>query len=307
MYKNFKTTHSNNSSRAEKITKKFFFLITCVVIAILLTILAVLITKSIEFFSLVPVSNFLFHTEWDPQSSKHGNYGILPLLNGTILIVVIAIIASLPIGLMSAIYLSEFCSRKTRKFIKPFIELIAGIPTIVFGYFGVVFIAPVIKEIANHYNLIISLENALTAGIIMGIMIVPYIISLLDELFQTIPKCYKEASLALGSTPTETILHAILPIARQGIVAIIMLAVSRAIGETMIVTMAAGLTPNITLNPLNPVTTITSQIVTILSGDQEFSSPQTLAAFALATFLFLIIFFINTVAEKIINQYQKEF
>lgn len=291
----------------EKLLQKIFATVTLVTVLVSVFIITILATKTFEFFKQVSPLNFLFGTEWVPQAYGEASFGVFPLLNGTLLIMAISILIAAPIGLMASIYLSEFCGKSVRSIIKPLIELIAGIPTVVFGYFAIVFVAPLVRSIANYCGVHSSLENALTAGVVMGVMITPYIISLIDDILQEIPMHHREASMALGATKTETIVNSILPAAKSGIIAVIMLAVSRAIGETMIVTMSAGLTPQITLNPFESVTTITSQIVALLSGDQAFDSPQTLSAFALAASLFLITFYVNYIAQKVMKKFQGNF
>jgi phosphate transport system permease protein len=216
----------------------------------------------------------------------------------------IAVFFAAPIGIFSSVYIAEFCSGRLRNYLKPIIELMAGIPTVVYGYFAAVILAPVIKNICDHFGINSSLENAFTAGIVMGLMIIPYITSLCLDVFKEIPKNLREASVAMGANQSETVLSVILPTALPGLVAIILLAVSRAIGETMIVTMAAGLTANLTINPFQSVTTITAQIVTVLSGDQQFDSPQTLSAYALALTLFIITFLFNIVSNNIMTQFE---
>lgn len=291
----------------ERLLQKIFAAVTWVTVLVSVSIVIILATKSFEFFKQISPLDFLFSTEWVPQAYDVPSFGIFPLLNGTLLIMAIAMLIAVPIGLLAAIYLSEFCGKATRGIIKPLIELIAGIPTVVFGYFAIVFMAPSIKSIADSLGIYSSLENALTAGIVMGIMITPYIISLIDDILREVPAHHREASMALGATKTETIVNALLPAAKAGIISVIMLAISRAIGETMIVTMSAGLTPQITMNPFESVTTITSQIVALLSGDQAFDSPQTLSAFALAASLFLITFYINYEAQKVLKNFQENF
>jgi len=260
------------------------------------------------------VAQFLFGTEWNPQAAMRADqgdvktaFGFIPLLTGTLLITVIAIIVAGPLGLFSAIYLSEYASARVRAFAKPILEILAGIPTVVLGFFAALTVAPLIRGWGESVGLDIASESALAAGLVMGMMIIPFVSSLSDDVINAVPQALRDGSMALGSTKSETIRKVVLPAALPGIVSAFMLAISRAIGETMIVVMAAGLAANLTINPLEAVTTVTVQIKTILVGDQEFDSAKTLAAFALGFVLFFITLMLNMIALRIVNKYREQY
>ncbi len=301
-------------NRVEKLLE--FFLIASSTIAILTTIGIVLsvLFEALRFFKLVPVTEFLFGLHWSPQMAirpdqvgSSGAFGFIPLLTGTLLIAAIAMIVAAPIGLLAAIYLSEFASRKIRTVAKPMLEVLAGIPTVVYGFFAALVVAPFLRELGAAIGVPISSESALGAGLVMGIMIIPFVSSLSDDVINAVPQSLRDGSYGLGATQAETITQIIIPAALPGIVGGLLLAISRAIGETMIVVMAAGLTANLTLNPLQSVTTITAQIVGLLVGDQEFDSPKTLAAFALGLVLFLITLALNVLALHIVRKYREQY
>ncbi len=292
------------------------FLIACSLIAIVTTIGIVLslILESIRFFGKVSVLEFLFGTEWSPQTALRkdqvgasGAFGAIPLFAGTLLITAIAVIVALPIGLFSAIYLSDYASPRVRSIAKPLLEILAGIPTVVYGFFAALTVAPYIRELGNTLGLDVASESALAAGLVMGIMIIPVISSLSDDVINAVPQSLRDGSYALGATQSETITKVILPAALPGIFAAFLLAVSRAIGETMIVVMAAGLAANLTANPFEAVTTVTVQIVTLLVGDQEFDSAKTLAAFALGLLLFCVTLAVNIVALHVVRKYREQY
>lgn len=286
-------------------------------IAILTTLGIVLsvLYESLLFFSQIPISEFLFGTHWSPQiairsdqQGASGSFGAIPLFAGTLLITVIAMTVAAPIGLCSAIYLAEYAPDRVRATIKPLMEVLAGIPTVVYGFFAALFLAPNIRFIAESLgSQSASSESALAAGTVMGVMIIPFVSSLSDDVIRAVPQSIRDASLAMGATRSETIKKVVLPAALPGIVGGLLLAVSRAIGETMIVVMAAGLAANLTANPLESVTTITVQIVTLLVGDQEFDSVKTLAAFALGLTLFLVTLCLNIVALRIVKRYREQY
>ena len=288
-------------------------------IAILTTIGIVfsVIFESMRFFALVPVSEFLFGTTWNPQfegaeragSGQMGlaTYGSVPLFAGTFLISVVALSVSVPVGLFSAIYLSEYATPKVRSVVKPLMELLAGVPTVVYGFFAALTVAPFIRASGMSLGLDVASESALAAGLVMGIMIIPFVSSLSDDVINAVPQALRDAAYGLGSTRSETVRQVVLPAALPGIVAAVLLAVSRAVGETMIVVMAAGLAANLSLNPLDAVTTVTSQIVTILVGDQEFESAKTLSAFALALTLIVITLGLNFIALQIVKKYREQY
>ncbi|HYE34953.1 phosphate ABC transporter permease subunit PstC [Methylocaldum sp.] len=292
------------------------FLIVCSTLAIFTTIGIVLsvLFESIRFFQKVPVTEFLFGLDWSPQMAiredqvgSSGAFGAVPLFTGTLLISLIAMLVAVPIGLLSAIYLSEYAGPKFRATAKPLLEILAGIPTVVYGFFAALVVAPFVRDLGARFGLDVSSESALAAGAVMGIMIIPFVSSLSDDFINAVPQSLRDGAYALGATQAETIRQVIIPAALPGIVGGVLLAVSRAIGETMIVVMAAGLTANLTANPLAAVTTVTTQIVTLLVGDQEFDSPKTLAAFALGLVLFLVTLALNIIALHIVRKYREQY
>lgn len=306
------TTRARN--QVEKIIK--IILIFCSTIAIFTTIGIVLsvLYEAIRFFKQIPLHEFVFGLEWRPQMAiradqvgSSGAFGAVPVFVGTALISFIAMVVAVPIGLMSAIYLSEYAGKKFRAVAKPLIELLAGIPTVVYGFFAALTVAPFIRDVGTYVGLDVSSESALAAGLVMGIMIIPFVSSLSDDFINAVPQSLRDGSYSLGATKSETIKKVIVPAALPGIVGGILLAVSRAIGETMIVVMAAGLAANLTLNPLKTVTTVTVQIVTLLVGDQEFDSPKTLAAFALGLLLFVMTLILNIIALKVVRKYREQY
>jgi phosphate transport system permease protein len=277
-------------------------------VAVLTTIGIVLsvVYESLRFFAEVPVWKFLFGTEWAP-TAEPGAFGIIPLLGGTLLITLIAILVAGPLGLLSAVYLAEYANLRARRIIKPVLELLAGIPTVVLGFFAALTVAPFIRRAGEALGLSVASESALAAGLVMGMMIVPLISSLSDDIINAVPQSLRDGSYALGATQSETIKKVVLPAALPGIVSAFILATSRAIGETMIVVMAAGLAANLTFNPLAAVTTVTVQIATLLVGDQEFDSAKTLAAFALGLILFVITLGLNVVALRVVRKYREAY
>jgi phosphate transport system permease protein len=302
----------------ERIVK--IFLILCSVVAILTTlgIVLSLIFESLRFFQQVPVYKFLFGTHWSPQSAFTGAgtqagevnaeiFGAIPLFAGTLLITLIAMLVAAPLGLLSAIYLSDYASKQVRAVAKPVLEILAGIPTVVYGFFAALTVAPFFRGVGESLGLSVASESALAAGIVMGIMIIPFVSSLSDDVINAVPQSLRDGSAGLGATKSETIRKVVLPAALPGIVSAMLLAVSRAIGETMIVVMAAGLAANLTINPLEAVTTVTVQIVTLLVGDQEFDSAKTLAAFALGLVLFCITLTLNIIALRVVKKYREQY
>jgi phosphate transport system permease protein len=277
-------------------------------VAVLVTIgiLGSLIVETARFFQLVSPQEFFLGLRWSPQIAMRadqvgssGAFGAVPLFAGTLLITAISILVAGPIGLLAAIYTAFYANRRTRSIVKPALEILAGVPTVVYGFFAALIVAPVIRELGAQIGLDVASESALAAGLVMGIMIIPIISSLSDDAIAAIPKALRDSSYALGATRSETIIRAILPAALPGLVAAFLLAISRAIGETMIVVMAAGLAANLTPNPLEAVTTVTVQIVTLLTGDQEFDSAKTLAAFALGLTLFIVTLGLNVIALQV--------
>lgn len=293
-----------------------WLLFSCSFIAILTTLGIVMsvLFEAVRFFQIIPVTDFLFGLEWSPQMAiradqvgASGSFGFIPLAVGTLLISLVALLIAVPVGLMSAIYLSEYASRSFRSWTKPVLEVLAGIPTVVYGFFAALTVAPFIRDLGESIGLTVASESALAAGVVMGIMIVPFVMSLSDDIISAVPVAMREASLGMGATMNETIRKVLLPAALPGIVGGILLAASRAIGETMIVVMAAGLSAKLTINPLEAVTTITVQIVTLLVGDQEFDSPKTLAAFALGLVLFFVTLLLNVLALYIVRKYREQY
>ncbi len=291
-------------------------MIGCSTIAIFTTLGIVLsvLFESIRFFQLISPIDFLFGLEWSPQTAiradqvgSSGAFGAVPLFTGTLLISAIAMLVAVPVGLMSAIYLSEYATPRFRATAKPILEVLAGIPTVVYGFFAALTMAPLVREIGQSLGLEVASESALAAGLVMGIMIIPFVSSLSDDVINAVPQSMRDGSYALGATHSETIVKVLLPAALPGIVGSILLAVSRAIGETMIVVMAAGLSANLTANPLESVTTVTVQIVTLLTGDQEFDSAKTLAAFALGLVLFTITLTLNVIALHVVRKYREQY
>jgi phosphate transport system permease protein len=291
------------------------FLMICSTIAIFTTLGIVLsvLFEAMRFFQVVPVTDFLLGLEWSPQTAirsdqvgSSGAFGAVPLFAGTMLVSAIAMTVAVPVGLMTAIYLSEYASAAVRSRSKPLLEILAGIPTVVYGFFAALTVAPLVRGWGESLGLSVSSESALAAGFVMGIMIIPFVSSLSDDAINAVPQSLRDGAYALGATQSETIKKVIIPAALPGIVGGILLAVSRAIGETMIVVMAAGLAANLTANPLESVTTVTVQIVTLLVGDQEFDSPKTLAAFALGLVLFAVTLTLNVIALYIVRKYREQ-
>ncbi|MBM3580198.1 MAG: phosphate ABC transporter permease subunit PstC [Alphaproteobacteria bacterium] len=285
-------------------------------IGILITVAVTvsILFEALRFFELVNPLDFLFGTSWNPQMAMtteqevgKSSFGSVPVFLGTLLITLIAMAVAVPLGIMGAIQLCFYVKPRTRDFLKPILEVIAGVPTVVYGYFAVIFVAPFFKLLFSSLGFEIASESALAAGFVMGVMIIPFVLSLTDDALNSVPQALKDGALAMGSTKSEMVKKVVLPSAMPSIIGAVILAVSRAIGETMIVVMAAGLVAKLSFNPLDSVTTATAQIVTLLVGDQEFNSPKTLAAFALALTLFIITFIFNIVALAVIKNYKKKY
>ena len=298
----------------ERIIQNLLLASACVAIFTTLGIVLSVLFESIQFFRSVPIYDFVFGLDWSPQTAiredqvgSSGSFGAVPLFVGTLLVSAVAMVIAVPIGLMSAIYLAEYASKNVRNFAKPALEVLAGIPTVVYGFFAALTVAPFLRDLGNSFGVSVSSESALAAGGVMGIMIIPFISSLADDVITAVPQSMRDGSLAMGATHSETIRRVVIPAALPGIVGGIMLAVSRAIGETMIVVMAAGMAANLTANPLDSVTTVTVQIVTLLTGDQEFDSPKTLAAFALGLMLFMVTLMLNIFALHIVKKYREQY
>ncbi len=302
--------------RARQGTERIIYglMVFCAVSAIFVTIgiVASLVYETGQFLALVPLTEFLFGTRWEPQIpiredqiAAAGAFGVIPVFLGTIVITVIAMVVATPIGLLSAIYLNEFASRRVRGTVKPVLEILAGVPTVVYGFFAILVVAPAIRSFGADLGIPIASNTALAAGGVMGLMLIPFISSFADDALSAVPRSLRDGALALGATRAETMLNVLFPAAIPGIVGGILLAVSRAIGETMIVVMAAGLIAKMTINPLDSVTTVTVQIVTLLIGDTSFDNPKTLAAFALGMMLFIVTLIINIFALRIVRKYRE--
>ena len=340
----FRAVNANSNARyaVEKVFNVTLFVCSSIAIFTTFGIVFSVLFESLHFFQKVPFFDFVFGTHWSPQiairadqAGASGSFGVIPLIVGTLLISFIALLISVPIGLMSAIYLSEYASARVRGIVKPILEILAGVPTVVYGFFAALTVAPAIRRygdaardwIASHdfgwlanlgwfanldisswfASLNVSSESALAAGVVMGVMIIPFVSSLSDDVINAVPQSLRDGSYGLGATKSETIKKVIFPAALPGVVGGVLLAASRAIGETMIVVMAAGLAANLTVNPLETVTTVTVQIVTLLVGDQEFDSAKTLAAFALGLFLFVITLILNVIALKVVKKYREQY
>jgi phosphate transport system permease protein len=306
-------------------------LLACSVTAVFTTvgIVASLVWESWRFFQAVPPQAFLFGLEWDPQSAMYadqvvseGAFGAIPLFAGTFLIMMIAMLVAAPVGLFAAIYLSEYASARTRAIVKPLLEVLAGVPTVVYGFFAALTVGPLFRAgfnaigaqlVGGPFNDLglylgeVQNQMALVAGAVMGVMLIPFVSSLSDDIINAVPQSLRDGSLAMGATRSETVKKVVLPAALPGVMAAMLLAVSRAVGETMIVTMAAGLQAKTTLNPLETVTTVTVQIVTLLTGDQEFDSPRTLSAFGLGLTLFVVTLALNVIALRIVQKYREQY
>ena len=303
-------------TRVERLVMGLLLIASLIAILTTLGIVLSLLFESLRFFSMVSPIEFLFGSSWSPQTAiradqagSSGAFGAIPLFWGTIFIgAIIAMIVAIPLGLMSAIYLTQYANPKVRAWMKPTLEMLAGVPTVVYGYFAALTIAPAIRDFAVTVGIPgASSESALAAGLVMGIMIIPFVSSMADDSINAVPDAMRDGSLAMGATKSETIKKVLVPAALPGVVGGVLLAVSRAIGETMIVVMAAGLAANLTANPFASVTTVTTQIVQLLTGDQEFDSAKTLAAFALGLVLFVVTLLLNIVALRVVKKYREAY
>lgn len=267
-----------------------------------------LLFESVHFFQRYPWQDFLFNTTWNPQFRGGSDLGILPLLWGTLYVSFVALVFAVPIGLMAAIYLSEYATPKVRSIAKPMIEILAGIPTIVYGLFALITVGPLLRDyFASPLGLGQSSSSVMTAGVVMGIMLIPFVSSLSDDIINAVPQSMRDGSYGLGATQSETIKQVVMPAALPGIVGAILLAASRAIGETMIVVMGAGAAAKLSMNPFEAMTTITVKIVSQLTGDTEFASPETLVAFALGLSLFVVTLGLNILALWIVRRYREQY
>jgi phosphate transport system permease protein len=262
--------------------------------------------EAIEFFQLRSFWYFLTGTTWSPGVAN-SEFGALPIFAGTFVITIIALLVAIPIGLGSAIYMSEYASSKLRDYLKPILEILAGIPTVVYGFFAAITVAPLVVKVAAFFGLEATFNSALASGIVMGIMIIPLISSLSDDVIRAVPDSQRKAAFALGMTHGETIKNIVIPSAMPGIISASLLALSRALGETMIVVMAAGLRPNLSWNPLEDMTTVTVTIVNSLVGDFEFNSPETLSAFALGLVLFIVTLILNMISLSLIRKFKEKY
>ena len=308
----------------ENTLRKTFFVAALVAILTTIGIISALLFQAVIFFSEYPMQDFFFGTHWSPMvalregasekfadedvAGSTGSFGMIPVILGTLLVAFLAMCVAIPIGLFSAIYMAEFASDKIRNIIKPTLEVLAGIPTVVYGFFAALTAAPFFKNLGLFVGLDISSQSALAAGVVMGIMIIPFISSLSDDVIRSVPQSLRDGAYGLGSTKGETITQVVLPAAFPGLVGAFLLAVSRAIGETMIVVMAVGVAAKLTINPLDSVTTVTVQIVMLLTGDNEFDSVKTMSAFALGITLFVITLILNvgalSVSRKVGERYE---
>lgn len=307
-------------NQVERVVKSF--LVLCSSIAILTTvgIVSSMLFESIDFFSRVPPSSFFFGTVWEPRfaaagSTATGQFGLIPLLIGTLYIAFVAMLFAVPVGLFAAIYMAEYASNRVRSVVKPLLEVLAGIPTIVYGFFALITVGPFLRDLSadinglltGDYSSFIQAQSILTAGLVMGIMLIPFVSSLSDDIITAVPRSLRDGSLGLGATPSETVKKVVLPAALPGIVSALLLTASRAIGETMIVVLAAGIAANITANPFEAMTTVTIKIVSQLTGDLDFTSPQSLVAFALGITLFAITLVLNVIALAIVRKYREQY
>ena len=302
-------------TRVERTMMTVLLIASLIAVLTTIGIVASLLFESLRFFSQVSPAEFLFGTTWSPQTAMRadqagssGAFGAIPLFWGTVFIgAIIAMIVAIPLGLMSAIYLTQYASARVRAWMKPLLEILAGVPTVVYGYFAALTVAPAVRDLGLTLGIPSSSESALAAGLVMGIMIIPFVSSMADDSLAAVPQAMRDGSLAMGATRSETIKKVLVPAALPGVVGGVLLAVSRAIGETMIVVMAAGLAANLTANPFASVTTVTTQIVQLLTGDQEFDSPKTLAAFALGLVLFMVTLALNIVALRVVKKYREAY
>jgi len=307
--------HFRARTRVERTVMAVLLIASLIAVLTTLGIVLSLLFESLRFFSMVNPVEFLSGLTWSPQTAiradqagSSGAFGAIPLFWGTIFIgAIIAMIVAIPLGLMSAIYLTQYASARLRAWLKPMLEILAGVPTVVYGYFAALTVAPVVRDFGLALGIPSSSESALAAGLVMGIMIIPFVSSMADDSLAAVPQAMRDGSLAMGATTSETIRKVLVPAALPGVVGGVLLAVSRAIGETMIVVMAAGLAANMTANPFESVTTVTTQIVQLLTGDQEFDSPKTLAAFALGLVLFLVTLALNIVALRVVKKYREAY
>ena len=298
----------------ERFIKGFLILLSVIAVLTTLGIIASLLFESLRFFKEVPFMDFLFGLQWSPQTAlradqvgQSGSFGAIPVFAGTFLIMLVAMAIAGPVGLMIAIYLTEYASGTVKKWVKPAIEILAGVPTVVYGFFALLTFAPFVRGFAESLGFSVPTQSALAAGVVMGVMIIPFVSSLSSDVINAVPQTLRDGSYALGATESETMKKVVFTAALPGIIGAFMLAISRAIGETMIVYMAAGKAANLTANPFEAVTTVTVQIVALLTGDSDFDSPKTLVAFALGLVLFIITLLLNVVALTVVRRYRAKY
>jgi phosphate transport system permease protein len=301
-------------ARVERVVRMALLLCSTLAVLVTVGIVLSLVFETGRFFDRVPAREFLFGLHWSPQTAlradqvgSSGSFGAVPIFVGTLLVTLIAMAVAVPIGLFSAIYMAFYSDLRLRAFVKPALEILAGVPTVVYGFFAALVVAPVVRSAGLSLGLDVASESALAAGLVMGIMIIPFVSSLSDDAITAVPQSLRDGSFGLGATRSETIRWVILPAALPGIAGAFLLAVSRAVGETMIVVMAAGLAANLTANPLAAVTTVTVQVVTLLTGDQEFDSAKTLAAFALGLVLFCVTLVLNVIALRVVQRFRERY
>jgi phosphate transport system permease protein len=300
-------------TRIERVVMAILLAASLIAVLTTLGIVGSLLFESARFFQMVPATDFLFGTHWAPQvidpAHPGAALGAVPLFWGTFFIgAVIAMVVAIPLGLMSAVYLSQYAEPAVRRWMKPILEILAGVPTVVYGYFAALTVAPAVRDLAVALGFrFASSESALAAGVVMGVMIIPFVSSMADDSIAAVPQSMRDGSLAMGATVSETISRVLIPAALPGVVGGVLLAVSRAIGETMIVVMAASGAATISLNPFQSATTVTKQIVDLLTGEAEFDSPKTLAAFALGLTLFVITLLLNIVALTVVKRYREAY
>ena len=298
----------------ERFIKGLLILLSVIAVLTTLGIIASLLFESLRFFKEVPFMDFLFGLQWSPQTAmradqvgQSGSFGAIPVFAGTFLIMLVAMAIAGPVGLMIAIYLTEYASGTIKKWVKPAIEILAGVPTVVYGFFALLTFAPFVRGFAESFGFSVPTQSALAAGVVMGVMIIPFVSSLSSDVINAVPQTLRDGSYALGATESETMKKVVFTAALPGIIGAFMLAISRAIGETMIVYMAAGKAANLTANPFEAVTTVTVQIVALLTGDSDFDSPKTLVAFALGLVLFIITLLLNVVALTVVRRYRAKY
>ncbi len=300
-------------TRVERLVLAVLLLASFMAVLITIGIVASLLFEAGRFFSMVSPVDFLTGLTWNPQDGTgpgvSKTFGAVPLFWGTLFIgAIIAMLVAIPLGLMGAIYLTQYAGARVRRIVKPLLEILAGIPTVVYGYFAALTIAPLVRDLGKALGMANpSTESALAAGLVMGVMIIPFVSSVADDSLTAVPQSMRDGSLAMGATPSETIKRVLIPAALPGIVAGVMLAVSRAIGETMIVVMAAGASARLSANPFASMTTVTYQIVQLLTGDQEFDSAKTLSAFALGLVLFIVTLALNIIALQVVKRYREAY